>query len=389
MKYFYIASIALLLCSSVSSQSIGELTFGTDTTLEIATWNINNFPKNGQATATYVSQLIKSLDIDVIAFQELADTVQFKKMLGDLSGFKYSFVASRYGGLAYIYKHSTVKINGVYDIYSSTTYRSPFPRPPLVMDLNYAGQRYYIINNHLKCCGDGTLNLNLSTDEEYRRYYASNLLKNYIDNNLPKQNVLLLGDLNDDIAEPQPNNVFDGFISDSLNYLFADMKIAKGGINEWSYPSWPSHLDHIMISNELFSAFYNKPAEIKTLKIDDFLTGGWQTYYTQISDHRPVALKLLPNVSTSAHTLNKTTKVSFYNYPNPFQHETKFLFDEINTASSIEILNVYGQVVNSIQLDNGQTEAIWNAANLQSGIYFAQLISGTKIIADAKLILMK
>ena len=74
----------LLISLSASSQTIEDLTFGIDHTLEVATWNIENFPKYGQNTIDYVSQIIRKLDIDIIAFQEITDTVLFKQMLNNL-----------------------------------------------------------------------------------------------------------------------------------------------------------------------------------------------------------------------------------------------------------------------------------------------------------------
>jgi len=389
MKKYCIASIVLSICCAISAQNINDLKFGTDSTLEVVTWNIHNYPQNGQITADYVRQIIKSLDADVISFQELTDTILFKQMLAGLPDYQYSFKSSWYDGLAYIYKKKSIQINAIYDIYTTSEYWTPFPRSPLVMDMNYKGQRYYIINNHLKCCGDGTLELGKTSDEETRRYNASNLLKNYIDNYLSNRRVLMLGDLNDDIAEPRPNNVFDGFITDSLNYQFTDMKIAKGGINQWSYPSWPSHLDHILITNEVFAAFQHKSSEIKTINIEHYMAGGLQEYYTYISDHRPVAVKLLPAINTSVYTTDQSSKISFYISQNPFQYQTRFLFDEIQEESNIEIFNTYGQKINTIYLSKGQSEGVWSAENHQNGIYFAKLISGSKTIADTKIVLLR
>ena len=50
-----------------------------------------------------------------------------------------------------------------------------------------------------------------------------NLLKQYIDDNLPGQNVIVVGDLNDDIAEESTNNVFQHILEDSENYFFSDI----------------------------------------------------------------------------------------------------------------------------------------------------------------------
>jgi len=150
------------------------------------------------------------------------------------------------------------------------------------------GENYIIINNHFKCCGDNYLNDNDDGDEETRRYIASTLLKEYIDNNFSTKNVIVLGDLNDILTDNVTNNVFQMIIEDSENYLFADMAIAEGSSAEWSYPSWPSHLDHILITNELF----DNNSYVEVIRIDDFMDGGFSQFDQNISDHRPVGIKL-------------------------------------------------------------------------------------------------
>ena len=131
-------------------------------------------------------------------------------------------------------------------------------------------------------------------DEEYRRQQASIYLKNYIDTYLSDENVIVLGDFNDDIAESPQNNVFQMILDDSENYLFVDLEIANGKISGWSYPSWPSHLDHIIITNELFDAF-NNANYVQTLQLEESLNGEWNEYDQYISDHRPVGFNLVIN----------------------------------------------------------------------------------------------
>lgn len=43
------------------SQKLENLTFGTDSTLDIVTWNIEWFPKNGNATTDSVKKIINAL----------------------------------------------------------------------------------------------------------------------------------------------------------------------------------------------------------------------------------------------------------------------------------------------------------------------------------------
>ena len=65
-----------------------------------------------------------------------------------------------------------------------------------------------------------------------------------------------------------------------------------GSSSEWSYPIYPSHIDHIIISNELFDNFEQNLLNIKTLKLDDDFEGGWSEYNEIISDHRPIGIRI-------------------------------------------------------------------------------------------------
>ena len=55
----------------------------------------------------------------------------------------------------------------------------------------------------------------------------------YIDTYLSNENVIVLGDLNDELTDLQTNNVFWNFISDPNNYLFLDMEIAQDSPEYW------------------------------------------------------------------------------------------------------------------------------------------------------------
>ena len=74
----------MLLLSTLSSQDLGDLSFGDDASLDIATWNIEWFPKNDQTTVDYVSDIISLMDLDILAIQEVDDTVMFDQMLDEL-----------------------------------------------------------------------------------------------------------------------------------------------------------------------------------------------------------------------------------------------------------------------------------------------------------------
>ena len=341
----------LLLSSFFVSQDLEDLNFGEDSSLEIATWNIEWFPKNGGITVDYVTQIIQSLDIDLLAIQELDDTLLFDQMLNDLPEYEGYYQSLWFAGLAYIYKTDIIEIHDIYEIYTTSEYWSAFPRSPMVMDMSAMGENYIIINNHFKCCGDGMLDINNNSDEEKRRYNASNLLKEYIDLYFPDLRVIVLGDLNDDITESTQNNVFQMILEDPENYYFADTEIANGNSSDWSYPSWPSHLDHILVTNELFADLFN--SDVQTMKIDDYLQGGFNSYDQNISDHRPVAIKFDFNSNVSGDinqdgdldVLDVVLIIAFI-LEDYIPTNTEFSICDINEDDDLNVLDVVVMVNN-------------------------------------------
>ena len=274
--------VILMIGVHLFARDIEDLSFGTDPTFEIMTWNIEWFPKNGQITVDYVTQIILALDVDILALQEIDSECYFEQMIEFLDGWDGYFDYNDDSWLAYIYKTDEIEVTDIFQIYTNNWWE--FPRAPLIMEMNYKDEEFIIINNHLKAYGD--------SESEERRRQACILLEGYIENNHSDKNVILLGDLNDVLTDVEEDNVFQVFLDEPENYMFADMEIAEGSSSEWSYPWWPSHIDHIMITDELFDEFDNENSDVQTIKIDEYLDGGFDEYYENISDHRPVALKL-------------------------------------------------------------------------------------------------
>jgi len=267
--------------------TLDDLFFGSDSTFEVVTWNIQNFPKMSITTANYVVQVIMNIDADVFALQEIESSSYFDYVISQLNeqdslcvwdGYRASG-ASYDVNLAYIYKSDIIQIDDIYEIFQDDWFA--FPRSPLVFELTYENEDLVVINNHLKAGGE--------PEDEARRQEASQKLQAFIDSTFSETEVIIIGDLNDDITEPQATNVFWNFIEDTANYLFADLPIAEGLFANWSYPSWPSHLDHILITNELFDEYEN--STVQTILVDHYLEGGWHEYDENISDHRPVGMK--------------------------------------------------------------------------------------------------
>ncbi len=284
MNYKYI----ILFLSFIFNQDFPQL--GNDQSFDIATWNIENFPKNNN-TIEYVQDIIETSNLDIIALQEISDLNEFNELINNLQGWEgFRYSDSDYGELAFLINLNNIQIiESPYSILNQHNHYFAY-RPPYLTKVNFQNQEIVIINVHYKCCGDGILE-NDYWDEEYRRQQSNLLLKQYIDNNHDEDFVIVLGDFNDDIVENNQNNVFLNFINDDLDYYFIDTNIANGASSNWSFPNWPSHLDHILVTNEIFMNDMFNNNDTFTYKIDNYMNG-WQQYDYYISDHRPVATNI-------------------------------------------------------------------------------------------------
>jgi len=254
---------------------------GTSSSLDIVTFNVEQFPKAGYETIVELATLVKAINADIIALQEVSSDSnldQLDDLLDNYAALEYP-IDNSYWNLAYLYKKSEIQIDAAKTkiIFEDDWYS--FPRPPFEIHAKHipSSTDIILLNNHLKCCG--------GSDNKDRRRTASEKLHDYIDANYPSDAVIVLGDLNDDIdGSSYSSNVFWDFVNDPSDYSVADMDIATGSSLWWSYPSWPSHIDHIIITDELFDMVDT----VMTLKPD----ACYNDYPDVISDHRPVYLKL-------------------------------------------------------------------------------------------------
>ena len=265
-----------------TDSSFSSINIGTDSTFDIITWNIENFPKQN-FTVDYLIELIPIFDADIIALQEIESATDFQNLINSLDNYDGIITnsASYNVNLAFLYSNN-LEVEATYEIFTDNWWS--FPRSPLVAHIIWNEKNIYIINNHFKAMG--------GTENEDRRKSASEKLEDYVNEYLSVENVIILGDLNDELNEDPSNNVFQNFINDALNFKFTDMEIAYSSSSNWSYPSWPSQLDHILITNELFDEFDNEGSSVQTIRLEEYFDNGWIDYEKYISDHRPVGLSL-------------------------------------------------------------------------------------------------
>ena len=265
--------------------------------LEIATWNIENFPKAGNQTINDVAQIIKDLDIDLIGVQEIASVRSFNELLNQLDGWQGVLSNDTYGNgnyqkTAILYKTDFISISAVKNIFENDGYA--FPRPPLeayvqIKDLEGVKFDFNMIVLHLKASG--------GSENEARRKEAIKDLTQYIKSEIAQgadPDFVVLGDWNDALTDTGSTNVFLPMLNDPQTFMFLTEKLT----NQFSYISntFKSLIDHIMITADAQTEYGQ--GECKVLYLDR----QYLSYPNNVSDHRPVMacfkgfrLKLNPN----------------------------------------------------------------------------------------------
>ena len=254
--------------------------------IEVVTWNIEQFPKLGQRTIDSVANIITSLNADIYCLQEISNLSMFLVLVEILDG--YSYVASdatEYLNLVVLYKEDQFVVRNQSNLFTDYMYEFAY-RPPLRLEMTFLGQNaidFTLINMHLKCCDSGN-----GFD---RRKASAGILYDYLNLSVEAGvvNHIVVGDWNDDLSDMYSENSFNIFLDDTDNYKYVNYDYANSGYNTAvSYPSYPSFIDHIMISKDLFEEADN--GDIQTIRLGDYISG----YDQIISDHRPVVWRFTP-----------------------------------------------------------------------------------------------
>ena len=243
---------------------------------EVVTLNIKEFPKEPN-TILHTAELLMHLNADVVAVQEISSKAALEELAAQMEDWGSVFTPSPTSynmSLGYLVKLTEVEVmdekTGVW--FEDNEYY--FPRSPFVIKVRHrdSGVETLLVNLHLKAMSD---------DKSVgRRRVASNMLQEYLDEHYPNDYAIILGDFNDQIDEKKAvDDVFSNF-TDNENYKFADMHIAKGEEDGYSYPGWSSHIDHILMSDEWFEDYDTS----MTIRPDEC----FENYEEYISDHRPV-----------------------------------------------------------------------------------------------------
>ncbi len=259
--------------------------YNTEKGIEIITWNCEFFPAANDSTIKALSEIVKDIDADIIAFQEIKKAGWFEKLMQRLP--EYSYIISMQASfmdLAIIYKKDMFDFISHTELFTDNDYNFA-GRPPLKLDLRdkKSNTEFSIINLHMKCCDSGLK----------RRKKASQMLYDYIvSTNI--NNYIVLGDWNDDLKDSENEHCFTPFLNDN-NFYFVNDQIVWD-LNQASYPKHPyfSFLDHILVHKSLVSL--ESINNVVTIPIDEYMNG-YDIYETYISDHKPVLLSFNINLN--------------------------------------------------------------------------------------------
>ena len=253
---------------------------GSEATLEIATWNIENFPANS-ATASVVADVITSLDLDVIVVEEIASEEAWKELLlrlrdhdGLLSEHRYT--PTDYQKIGVIYRKSLVTVGTPELLFVQDDFT--FPRPPFALNVTIDGAPIELIGVHLKA--------GVQFEDAARRRDAVVALDGFLRNQVDtggEAEVVLLGDYNERVIEVDDRAVLAPLLTAPDRYTMRTEPMAvAGGVSFLGFGG--TMIDHITTTAALDARWTT--ARIEVPRIDSALLG----YRDQVSDHLPVVL---------------------------------------------------------------------------------------------------
>ena len=286
-------------------------------TLEVVNWNIEWFgsttlgPVNDVLQQSNVQSVLQTVGADIYGLVEVVDEAKLATVVGNMPG--YSYVISNYGShtntseagasplaeaqkMAFVYKTSVFTnittgplvsqginsaadlINPAYNYFASG--RFPFMMKADVT-LNGITKTIRFVLLHAKA------NTSPTATSYARRKSGSDTLQYTFNNLYPTDNIILLGDINDDLDQTitdgitPPATSYVAFTTDAVNFSLPTLALSLAG--KRSTVSYNDMIDHVIISNELSSYYMSNSASVLT-DVASLINN----YGSTTSDHYPV-----------------------------------------------------------------------------------------------------
>jgi hypothetical protein len=308
---------------SISSSSLNTIvslkgsSLDPANTLEVVNWNIEWFGSTGNGPTNETQQeqnvvtLMQNANADVYALSEIVSETRLAAVVSQLPG--YSYVISNYGShtntsanppsaladaqkLAFVYRTSLLSnvtttallsqgINSSADLTNPAYNYFASGRFPYMMSadvtLNGVTKNMKFILLHAKA------NTSPTATSYDRRKKGSDTLYYTLQQNYANDNIIILGDFNDDLDQTitdgitPPTTSYVAFTSDATNFFAPTLALSQAG--KKSTVSYNDVIDHVVVSNEARSLYIAGSAAILT-----DLAATIPSYGSTTSDHYPV-----------------------------------------------------------------------------------------------------
>lgn len=300
--------------------------FPKEDTFDVVAWNIEWFgdesnspvgqnPLSDAIQRDSTATVLKRLNADVYAVEEIADDALFAELVNLLPGYDYilSDAVSRPGSggvsqkVGFIYNTQTVSVvntramfKSIHPLYNGGDASAlvDYPNDPsrfyasgrlpflMTADVTIKGvtERIDLVALHARA--------NSSADPQNRydmRKYDVEVLKDSLDVHFANNKLILLGDYNDDVDQtvadiPSTISSFQEYVDDTANYTIVSAALSEAGLR--SYVFRENMIDHIAVTNELDEAYIDKSVTVHYEVYDN-------DYAFTTSDHLPVSARFL------------------------------------------------------------------------------------------------
>ncbi len=254
---------------------------GGPATLDVACWNVEFFPKSDR-TILLLADLIVSLDLDVIVFEEIASVDAWNQLVarlpeheGVLSSHRYT--PTEYQKIGVIYRQGLVTLGPPELLFVSDGFG--FPRPPLKVHVDAAGMSFDLIGLHLKA--------GVGAEDAERRAAALRELDRYLRAQVDgggEDELIVLGDYNEALTSASGREVLAPMYAAPERYRFLSEAAALAG--ERSFIPSGKVIDHIVVTAGLYDEVGTARAVIP--RLDQMVL----RYDAELSDHLPVIVSI-------------------------------------------------------------------------------------------------
>ena len=283
----FLVSILLFLMSMGLGAQVPQI--GSDTTLDVGTWNIEwfgdslNGPSNQVTQLNNTTEVIQSMNLDILGLCEISNAGYWAKLQNNLT--EYGAVITTYAQTqktALLYRKSMFRLLYSKSILLAYDYEFASGRFPLEVALEtlWGSKKdtIYVWVMHLKA-NTGSTNEKLASYD--RRSKAAEELKNYLDTK-KRWKGFVLGDWNDDLDVSIVNGKASPFLAwrNDTNYVFPSYRLSLA--KQKSTASYSEMIDHICATTSMKSNWLLNQSGV--MVGDSYIP----SYRINTSDHYPV-----------------------------------------------------------------------------------------------------